>query len=253
MSAGVKGLQKIATPRLTVAKQTADLATAVAPGNFEAGYIVDLSYGPDATTLGNLTDISRNGRHMIQTTGANRPTLQTRSGGRRVARFDGSNDYLSCANGPAPEQISIVACVSLASAPAANNGIFGTASNLGANDFTSGLCLHQGTSGGANVNFLRTEGAKAAPATDLLTTTIPFNELFVFSLIMDDTIARLFINGQEDGVIAATANSLDAYGMVLGARIIGGAASYLGMDLRGFLVYSKALTREERLAAEAIV
>lgn len=252
MSAGVPGLQKLQRPRATT-KSALESIGLIAPASLEGAYLPDVNYGPDGTQVGCLTDLSRNGRHMLQTNSSAKPTLQTRSGGRRVARFDGSNDYLATGNGMGPEQVSIVGCVSLVSAPGSNNGLFAMATTLSSNDFTSGITLHQGTAGGANVNFLRTEGAKAAPATDLLNTTIPFDQLFTFSLILDDAFGRLYINGQEDGVISVSTSTIDAFVMAMACRAIGGATSFLAMDWRGLLIYSKALTREERLAAEAIV
>lgn len=66
----------------------ADIASAALKGWYDASQEVSA----DGTAMGTVTDRSTYGKNLTQGTGANQPTIQTASDGKRYYDFDGSND-----------------------------------------------------------------------------------------------------------------------------------------------------------------
>ncbi len=183
-------------------------------------------------------DLSGNGRHATQGTGASQPAIITNSlNGRQVRRFDGSNDFMVGSqlwSGANPGSIFVVY------KPRATTGVFTVfGQTLG------------GTPGFWRAIQFRTEFAVGDPyfagyQSDLTDNTAPDTNAKIAGFIYNGTAGYLYRNGVEINSGVLSLNTPDA-GYEIGKSSSG---EYANMDCAEIIAFQSALSDVNRQKIE---
>jgi hypothetical protein len=231
---------------------------------FQVGGFSPLSLAPalwlsdTGSNAAQWDDISGNGRHATQATGASQPAVVTNAlNGKQVRRFDGINDFMSLATG-----LNIARNV-------AGVTIFGawkyiTLPNSG--DFRVSFTISNGIANGAS---------RAAVGTNLGTTklfaagrrldanalqrvdstanasTAPFIHSAVFDYANSDLYQ--YVNGSLDGSTTSfqsdgNTSDTDSVSVRVGSHT--GTGNFTNIDMAEIIVFPRALSTTERQAVE---
>ena len=141
-------------------------------------------------------DASGNGHHVRQLVSAARPRFVRTTAGATV-RFDGVDDFMAVTG---LDKETSEATIFILGAPRSNRNIFGAFLALnreGANDFQTGLNVDMANGSKTKFDFLNVEGAGFVGVQNLMTSSVPFGETHVISIIAEagtnDT--RVWIDG----------------------------------------------------------
>lgn len=195
------------------------------------------------TNAAQWDDISGNGRHATQSTGANQPAIVTNViNGKQVRRFDGVNDRMIIANMPLPTYISVFVVAQTpdsanskffmehgANAGAAD-GFFFIGKNIPAWLFYRNGASHGGLNSGGNW----------------------FGENWGIGFLSYDGASNLRLNGSPAsnpaGTGTARANSTVTATLNIGSR--NQSSLFLRADVAEILIYQGVLTESERRSVE---
>jgi putative heme-binding domain-containing protein len=211
-----------------------------------------------------LLDASGSGRHVAQTTPERRPVFISH-GATAYLKFDGQDDFLAV-HGPRESTPELT--VFLLAAPKTNSGNFSAlfvTTQLGRNDYMSGLNFDFGPVHTTELSVLNVESPGAGGFRDLLVPGLfnaverPFGDFHVFtarSKAGKDGI-EVFLDGFKGGTRDRDDSRMGLDQMAIGARLYSHDAGQPPFA-RGFfdgaiaevLVYNRALSDAERGAVE---
>jgi hypothetical protein len=180
-------------------------------------------------------DLSGNGRHATQATGASQPSIVTSAlNGRQIRRFDGVNDFLSTAQILAAQPFT-----SIVALKTTETGVIGRPS-LG-EDSTS-------ATGSVASASRRNTGAHVLFAGTALAGGIFGNNWLIRSDIANSVSSFIFANGQQ--VATGDAGTRFNIRRIGGNFNSGGASDFFLGDIAEILIFPRVLTVNERQRVE---
>jgi len=196
-------------------------------------------------------DGSGNQRHMRQSEVDAQP-IRLPVGETAIVRFDGVDDVLRFAGGPAVsrEQLTLVAVAS----PRRNSGGFRALMALnaeGQRDFDSGMTVDLGPTLTSRFSALNVEGRGFGTWKNLLLSERPMRELSVFEITADAMTVKLTVDGVPAGERPRDGQPISLGEVTVGARYYtlgGGPQSVQGFgswDVAEILLYGSALSAED--------
>ncbi|MCA9034348.1 MAG: ThuA domain-containing protein [Planctomycetaceae bacterium] len=176
--------------------------------------------------------------------------------GRRIARFDGLDDYLRVdATGMKSASVSLF----VVAAPHSNAGDFRglfAANASGERDYVSGLNIDLGPGPGRALDMINIEGRGFGGARDLMESSLNFGTLHTFEVVIDaeTKVVRSLIDGRLEGTRPCDGSELSLDELTLGARYYtnGPGAQQVRAPFEGdiaeVLLYGRALPEAEAQA-----
>jgi putative heme-binding domain-containing protein len=218
--------------------------------------------GRPALASGDEVDVwydgSGRGGHVAQGVKGSRPRYVAGEHAAAV-RFDGENDYLH--RGTGKTEVGAFTAV-LAVAPRSNVGgfrAFVSASELGKNDFVTGLNVDLGPFGSGALDVLNVEGRGFRGFRNLVKGAAPFRQLQVITLAGDSAEIRAYMDGKVAGRRERAAGAIRADQLYVGSRYYSNTgeppfvSGFLDGDVAEVLFYDRVLSPEEVAAVSAYV
>lgn len=229
--------RRVSQPPALAANQLTDLAVWL-----DASTLSDA----DGTALASWTDSSGNARHATQGTGANQPLVKTAIlNGKRVVRFDGSNDYLSAAYTGEPATFVAVYYNRTSNV----TSYYGLAAGKSSANLSAWYMMASDPD--ATLKWIRTLASDAVPFNLGAATLAPVNNWTIVVGTFDSATrtVKLRVNGKavaDQRVNGTSSLKSIVTGMVVGAQWYNGTVGdFASVDIAEMAIYSTVKTDTE--------